>query len=300
MKVILLGIGVLCVFGCNSDDPNDSVVDSIFENEQKISINGYSSDAMEPFISKDGNTLFFNNLKGANGKDIYYAERVNDSTFEFKGEVEGVNTDAVDGNPTMDAQGKFYFISTRDYTASDSSTIFQGNFNNGTVTDLQKVTGTINIPTPSWLNMGVEISADGKTMYTSFAFFELGNNFPSKSEIRMAHFEDGAFNIPNNEASFFSDINAEETLEYAGEISKDELEMVYTQLIPSQPPVFKLFRTSRNSKDQPFDSPTPILEPFKNNVQAFVEGPTLTTNGKIMYYHKLENGVFSIFMLTRN
>ncbi len=33
----------------------------VFTNPQPVTIEGYSQDAMEPFISPDGNYLFFNN-----------------------------------------------------------------------------------------------------------------------------------------------------------------------------------------------------------------------------------------------
>ena len=300
MRKIILGISIIFLFNCNKNEVIDPGSNSNFGNERKVVIMGYSDDAMEPFISKDGTFLFFNNLEGPNSKDIYFAEKVNDSTFQFKGEVQGVNGAFVDGNPTMDANGKFYFISTREYSPSDSVTIYSGNFNNGTVTDLQKVSGTINIPTPSWLNMGVEITADGKSMYTSYAFFNTQNNFPSKSNIRMARLENGSFNIPDNEDVVFSNINSAGSLEYAGEVSENELEMVYSRLTLSPTPVFKMFYTKRRSKSDAFDPPISISEPFRDDVNAFVEAPTFSSNGKIIYYHKRENGVISIFMLSRD
>jgi hypothetical protein len=91
---------------CNEEGINPNIL-SDFTNEQKVTIAGYSSDAMEPFITKNGDYLFFNSYQGVNGKDLYYADRISDITFEFKGEIQGVNASYLDGNPTMDELNNF-------------------------------------------------------------------------------------------------------------------------------------------------------------------------------------------------
>jgi len=57
--------------------------------EMVVTINGLSFDAMEPFISPDGNYLFFNNLNDGVNTKLYYATKVNDLTFNFVGELNG-------------------------------------------------------------------------------------------------------------------------------------------------------------------------------------------------------------------
>jgi len=272
---------------------------SEFTNERKVTITGYSGDAMEPYITKDGHYIFFNNFQGANGKDLYYAERKDDITFEFKGEIEGVNTPFVDGNPTMDAQNNFYFISTRSLDKGNK-TIYAGVFNNGIVTDLHEIIGTINIPTPYWINMGVEISKNGSTLFSSNAKFNIGETFPNEGNIRIAIKDGTEFNILLSETEILKNINTANAIEYAGEISADELELFYSQVTLSNPPVFKLFYAKRKEINGIFESPISITEPFKNNLNAFVEGPTLSDDGKRLYYHKFDGGTFSIFMLSRN
>ena len=300
--LVLIGLIVLvCVsIGCQKESIIDPVLsDSEFINERIVNINGYTSDAMEPYISRDGKYLFFNNHQGTNGKELYYAERINDTVFEFKGEIEGVNTEHVDGNPTMDAQNNFYFISTRDLDTG-SKTIFGGIFNNGTVSNLQKISGTINIPTPYWINMGVEISKDGNTLLSSNAKFNIGENFPNEGNIRLSIKSNGEFNIPSNESDIFVNINTESAIEYAGELSSDELELFYSQVTLSNPPLFKLYYAKRDQVNEAFGNPISIPDPFSDDLNAFVEGPTLSDDGKRLYYHKLENGIFSIFMLSRD
>jgi len=286
------------LFGCKKETEIIYPSDTEFNNEIKVNILGYKSDAMEPFISKDEKYLFFNNLKGDNGKDLFYAEKVDDTTFVFKGEIQGVNTTYVDGNPAMDSSYNFYFISTRNLDTGNK-TLFAGKFENGTVTNLQEVQGTINIPDLYWINMGVEISEDGNTMYVSNAKFNAGENFPNKGNIRFAVKENGEFNIPDNESYILQNINTDVSVEYAGELSANGLELFFSQLTLSDPPVFKLLYSSRKNIDEPFGVPVSITAPFKNNVNAFVEAPTLSKDGKRLYYHKLENDTFSIFMLSR-
>lgn len=286
---------------------NKSIPDTVtnnFSNEQIVTINGFEGNAMEPYISRDEKYLFFNSEADDNGKDLYYAEKINDLTFEFKGEVQGVNTPAVDGNPTMDSSNNFYYITTEYINLNEFSeigvkTIYSGIFDNGTITDLKQVNGTINIEKGYWLPMGVEITNDGNTMYISSAKFEAGATVPSEGNIRLAIKEGDEFNIPENEAKILKNINTEDSIEYAGEVSDNELEIFYSRLILN-PPQFKLYRAERNSTSEPFGNPIEITEPFKEDNNAFVEGPTLSSDGKRLYYHKLENEKFSIFMLSRN
>ena len=98
-----------------------------FGNPERVTIRGYSDHAMEPFITRDGRYLFFNNSNDPSvNTNLRCAERIDDLTFEYKGEVAGVNTKALEGVPTMDKNG-FYFVSTRSYKET-LSTIYQGRF----------------------------------------------------------------------------------------------------------------------------------------------------------------------------
>src|ERR1700689_2216705 len=93
-----------------------------FFNLQRVSIRGYDGDAMEPFLSRDGKILFFNNLNDPKvNTDLYWAERVDDLTFQFKGEVGGVNTPALEGVASLDRDGMFYFVSPRSYDRTAST-----------------------------------------------------------------------------------------------------------------------------------------------------------------------------------
>ena len=97
-----------------------------FGNPERVTIRGYKGHAMEPFISRDGRYLFFNNSNDPSvNTNLHYAERINDVTFKYQGEIKGVNAALLDAVPTMDRDGKFYFVSTRSY-AETFSTIYRG------------------------------------------------------------------------------------------------------------------------------------------------------------------------------
>jgi len=64
---------------------------------------GYHGDAMEPFVSTDGKYLFFNNRNDpATSTDLYFARRVNDTTFAFAGALAGANSPELDAVASMD------------------------------------------------------------------------------------------------------------------------------------------------------------------------------------------------------
>lgn len=308
-KYLFIAMAMLLFFVLILSKKNETKVPEIidetsteFSNEQKVTITGYDGDANEPYISRDGKYLFFNNVRGENGKDLFYAEKIDNLTFAFKGEIQGVNTPYVDGNPTMDANNNFYFITTRDLRPGDDfyKTIYTGVFENGALKNLKKVPGTINVEKKMWINMGVEITSDGNMMYTSNAKFKVGSDFPLEGDIRYALKEGEKFNIPQKEQEILKNINTNYAIEYAGEASNDGLELFYSQAILSRPPQFKLYHAKRSNSDEPFGKPKFIAEPFSKDKNAFVEAPTLSADEKRLYYHKLSNGKFSIFMLSRN
>ena len=75
------------MFSCTDNKVIEPVSLTInYINPVEITINGYIDHAMEPFISPDGNTLFFNSLNNAIDTKLYYATKVNATTFTFIGD----------------------------------------------------------------------------------------------------------------------------------------------------------------------------------------------------------------------
>lgn len=275
------------------------VIDEIsneFSNEQKVRILGYDDDVMEVHISRDGQYLFFNNKEGLNNKDIYYASRINNETFQFEGEIKNINTKEVDGTPALTKNNQLFFISTRDY---ENGTIYSGFFDEGSITQVKRISGSINIQKPGWLNMDVWISPDGNYMYTSHANFRKGPP-PIESNIRFAIKEGDSFNIPENEKELLKNINTEHALEYAPELSDDGLELFYTQLTMSKPMIVKMYYAKRTSIESPFDAPELIKRAELTDEDSFFEAPTISSDGQLLYYHKMQKGKFEVFMTSRN
>ncbi|WP_457569445.1 hypothetical protein [Desulfurobacterium sp.] len=295
-KISLIAVAISSL-SCGSNGTSTLPPVSGFKNERAVIIINFNSDAMEPFITKDDKYLFFNDNNGSN-KNIYYAEKIDNTTFQFKGEIAGVNSPYVDANPTMDDQNNFCFISTRNLN-TDTKTIYCGIFKNGTVTGIHQINGTININTPYWINMGVEISKDGAILLTSNARFNPGESYPVEGNIRLSVKNGTKFDIPDNEAEILSNINTDTAIEYAGELSSDKLEIFYSEVKLSNPPTFKLYFAKRTSANGVFEKPISIMEPFEDNPNAVVEAPTLSSDSKRLYYHKLVNDTYRIFMISR-
>src|SRR5260221_5721335 len=59
-----------------------------FANPERVTIAGYSQDAMEPFITRDGTRLFFNNSNASTvNTNLFQATRIDDVTVPVGGEI---------------------------------------------------------------------------------------------------------------------------------------------------------------------------------------------------------------------
>src|SRR5262249_44839471 len=70
-----------------SPTPTPTPASGQFSNPQQVTIAGYSGDAMEPFISRDGKYLFFNNSNTATTTRLFWATEMDPVTFRFQGEI---------------------------------------------------------------------------------------------------------------------------------------------------------------------------------------------------------------------
>lgn len=260
-----------------------------FGNPERITIRGYSDHAMEPFITRDGRYLFFNNSNDPSvNTNLRYAERINDLTFEYKGEIAGVNTKSLEGVPTMDKSGAIYFVSTRSYKET-LSTIYQGRFSGGAVTGV-KIAEGISEKAPGRVNFDVEVSADGRTLYFVDGVFS-GKPVPDSADIAIAVRGGAGFRRLSESAELLKNVNTD-ALEYAACISPDELELFFTRVGKNGPAIY---RSTRKSVMQPFDPPVRAAA-----IKGFVEAPTLSPDGRSLYYHLKEGERFVIYRVTRS
>jgi WD40-like Beta Propeller Repeat len=262
-----------------------------FANPTPVTIAGYSGDAMEPFISKDGQYLFFNNSNDpAVNTDLYYASRVDDVNFTFQGPVQGVNTPSLDAVASLDTLGNFYFISNRSY-ATTLSTIYRGSFAAGAVTMVTLVAG-VSQQKAGMVNFDAEISADGKTLWFVESHFTDGS--PDAADIAIADRQGDGFERRTDSASLLQTVNTP-ALEYAPCISADGLELLFTRYDPtvagSAPAIYRATRGDVNSA---FGAPQRVAA-----ATGFVEAPTLSADGHSLYFHKKENHAFVIYRVTR-
>lgn len=258
-----------------------------FSNPQPVTILGYSGHAMEPFVSRDGRYVFFNNLNDPSvDTNLHWAERIDAVTFQYRGELAGANTSALEGVPSMDQSSVFYFISTRSY-AQSASTVYRGSFMAQTLSGVELVPG-VSRSIQGQVNFDAEISPDGNTLY--FVDSEFGASGPRTADIVLAERQGSAFVRPTTAALIMQQINTD-ALEYAPTISASGLELLFTRLEGSTPAIWF---ANRESIAAQFNPPTKLQA-----ITGFVEAPCLSLDGKSLYYHRRDDGLFKIYRATR-
>jgi hypothetical protein len=288
-------------FGGCSSTAEDAVPDNgfgrfgVFKNPEPVSILGYDGDAMEPFATRDGEYLLFNNLNDPSAdRNLYYAKKIDDVTFQYLGEIRGANSVKLDGVPTMDEDNNLYFVSTRSYDET-LSTIYRGRFADGVVSDVELVSG-IPPKKPFYVNFDVEVSADGSSLYFVIGKFGLFRRMPKSADIHVVVKTENGFRLHERDEEIMKNINTD-ALEYAAAVSADDLEIFFTRLekIPIfSPPKIGTYTANRNSRYEAFGPPKKI-----EAIKGFAEAPTLSPDGKYLYYHKKVGERFVIYRVSR-
>ena len=274
--------------GSSSGGTPQSPLPEEFTNPQRVTILGYTDHAMEPALSRDGQYLFFNNSNAAVNTNLHWAQRVDDLTFQYRGEIDGVNTTDLEGVPSMDRNNVFYFVSNRSYVTT-LSTLYRGTFTSGTVSGVELVPG-VSALVLGMVNFDADISPDGNTLYFVDGLFNFPNPVPSTADILIAERSGVNFVRLANDADIMQQINTN-ALEYAPAISTSGLEIFFTRLEGS---TSAIYASTRPNASAPVDTPKKI-----QTITGFVEAPTLSVDEKSLYYHKDENGLFVIYRVTR-
>jgi type IX secretion system substrate protein/WD40 repeat protein len=273
-----------------------------FGREIAVTITGLSFDAMEPFISPDGNYLFFNNLNDGVNTKLYYAEKINDSTFNYIGELNGPNQASpphLDAVADMDSSANFYWTSTRNYP-SKLNNLFHGTFDIGNVKNIGRVHGNFNKNIPGWLVMDHGISYDGQFLYYNNVRFDGICQGPCETEIGIAQkVNDSTFNKVPDSDHILQNINNANYIYYAPCISSDNLELYYTRYPKdtiTTSTLFEICVAVRNTPTDTFSAPKVLFSEF---IADLIEAPTLTTDKQIIYYHRKIIGSHKIVMRFR-
>lgn len=267
--------------------------EALFGAPRRVEMRGYTGNLMEPFLSRDGGRLFFNNLNSApENTNLHWATKVNDSTFQYQGEIAGVNTPDLEGVPTLDAANNLYFVSTRSYAVS-LSTIYQATLVGGAATNVRLVDGISRLM-PGWVNFDVEVSADGQQLY--FVDGQLtASGIPQSADLVLATKTTTGFARSVSSAALLQRVNTS-ALEYAASIASDGLSLYFTRVpVPlTAASVPEILVATRPTPADAFGEPKRIA-----SITGFAEGPTISPDGKQLYFHQKENNVFALFMVRR-
>lgn len=304
-KNIILSFLFLLIISCSKNDNETSqpIAYPSFGSELDVNIIGLSFDAMEPFISSDGNYLFFNNLNDGINTKLYYATKVNDLTFNYIGELNGTNQITpphLDAVADMDSNSNFYWTSTRNYP-TELDNLFHGTFNSGNVTNIERVQGDFNMNISGWLVMDHGISLDGEFLYFNNARFDNQNcQGPCETNIGVAKKVNATtFNKLPNSTSILQNINDSNYIYYAPCISSDNLELYFTRYLKgtiTPNTIFEICVAVRNNSLDNFSIPKVL---FSESIANLIEAPTLTVDKKIIYYHKKTASSHKIVMRNR-
>ena len=272
----------------------------IFGNEKAVTINGLTFDAMEPNLSTDGNALFFNSLNNGTNTSLYYASKVNDTTFNYIGLVPIVNqtvTPRLDAVATVDSANNFYWVTTRNYP-SNIENLMRIKFLMSGYSNFGRLHGDFYINLPGYLIMDACTNYYGNQLIYCNAYFNsCPSGLPCKSSMGIAQkVNDSTFNKYANTSAIMTNINdTVNYIVYAPNITKDGLELYYTRLLKTgtQTEIMVSVRSNTNSA---FSVPSLLIgAPF-----FAPEAPSLTADKSKLYYHKKIGSLYKLFVQYRN
>lgn len=291
LSLILLSFWIAA---CSSNDPPAAPPNTppAFSTPELVTLLSYTGDVMEPFISRDGTHLFFNNAGGPTDKDLFFATSVTPTIFQYQGAISAINSATVDGVPTVDNANRFYYVSLATYGV-DLATVHTGTWSGTAVTGSTPLT-SLTFTTPLILYFDVEVSADGSTLYLSEGDFTGGVSVPHTADLVVSVSTGSGFARDPNSAAIMANVNTGK-LEYAPAISANSLELFFTRLDAATSEA-GIYRTTRSSISGVFGPPQ-----FISAIDGFVEGPALSPDERSLYYHRLSttSGKFELYRVTR-
>jgi len=276
--------GALVMLGCLASTGAARAAPQV----QQVTISGYSGTAMEPFISRDGRYLLFNNSNDPRtNTDLFYALRKNDLEFVYVAPVRGINTPALEGAPTLDRSGQLFFVSTRSY-AQTSCTIYSAQFKAGQVS-APRVLESVCLHQPGLVNFDVDITPGGENLTFVDSRFDAAAQ-PQTAQLVMAERRGAGFVRLKNSAALLATVNTGR-LQYAPALSANRLELWFTRADSTssggRPQIWHAQRATPNA---PFGPPQRL-----EGLGDFVEGPALSTDEKRLYFHRKVGTSFRIF-----
>jgi len=286
-KIFTFSTALLIWMSCSSPDP------VIFGTTTNVTITGYNGNIMEPFITRNGDYLLFNNLNAApENTNLHYALRISDTEFQYQGEFSALSTSYIEGTPSLDINGNLYFISTRSYSTT-MSTIYRSVF--GSINSNPELVSSIFSSQPGVIAFDVEVSSSGAHLYFSEGTFDPSGN-PLTADLIIAEKTTGStFARLSNSVDILRNINTNQ-LEYAAGISNDELELFFTRVSTpiNSSTIPRIFMASRKSITEAFGMPIEI-----KSITGFVEAPSPSTDGKLLYFHRRDGDRYQVYVAKR-
>jgi hypothetical protein len=172
------------------------------------------------------------------------------------------------------------------------STVYRARFRDGKGTGVELVKG-LSSGKPGIVTFDAEISPDGRFLYAADGDLS-GGGLPKTADIFVARRAGDRFERLPDSARIMASINTA-ALEYAPAISSDGLELFFTRLSGA---LFwrklTIEHATRKSADAPFAPSRTIAA-----IAGFVEAPSVSGDGKALYYHGKVDGMHRIYRVTR-
>jgi len=276
-------------------------LDYSWSEPQLFTVLGYPANELEqPFLSRDGQWLFFNSQNTGPDTSLYYALILNSTFAQYMGPMGGEANEPsphLDAVPSMDVNYHFYWTSTRDYP-SIIQNVMTGIFNDdGNVTMAYHLPGNIyfNISTDLWIVMDLEINANGSILfYVNGAFSIPPGPTPVFSNISIAmKNEDGSFTEHPNAKNIMFSVNnlfGSQYLRFApSSFGDDGLELYFTCEIPNSDTITGLFVANRASLNDVFGEPRQVfLSNDVNGEWLNPDGASISSDGKTLMFTRID------------
>jgi hypothetical protein len=184
-----------------------------------------------------------------------------------------------------------YFISTRSYFQT-LSTVYGGQFHEGEVAGVKLVPG-VSAPMLGKVDFDVGASPDGSALYVSEGQFGEGG-VPSSARIVIFERQGSSFVADPFGESLLKSVNAVAALDYAADLSYDELELFFTAANPAIGQAPAIYRATRSSRSAAFGNVQRVAA-----ITGFAEAPSVSADGTTLYYHEQSGSEFQTMTVRR-
>lgn len=263
-----------------------------FTSSHEIALLDYAGDAMEPGISSDGQLLFFNSNGG--DKNLFVAKRNDDFSYNSVRKLSEINSSSVDSSPEV-VDESLFFTSLVNYPGN-SKTLFIGEINGDKIQNVKPLKGNLYTGNLQETSLDPDVTANQEILFFVQGRFG-GGSMPKAMDIQLAyHISGESYVVPNNSSEILKNINTD-NLEYAPAISKDGRELFFTRATKSASGNIvkvEIMQATRERLSQSFGQSKVV-----SVADGFVEGPSLSADGKFLYYHKKVGDKFIIFVAKR-